>query len=74
VPIDFRRMLLSELSITTSIGYPTELGQVLADLSGLEAEAEILISHRFPFENFFEAFETAKRADCAKVIVEFETT
>ena len=72
VPIDFSRMLRSELSITTSIGYPTELPDVLADLAELQAEAEIFISHRFPFDRFFEAFETAKTGDCAKVMVEFE--
>jgi threonine dehydrogenase-like Zn-dependent dehydrogenase len=72
VQVDLGRMLRSELSFTTSIGYPTELPQVLADLAELKAEAEVFVSHRFPFERFFEAFETAKTGDCAKVMVEFE--
>jgi len=72
VSLDLSRMLRSELSITTSIGYPTELPEVLADLRELGREAEILTSHRFPFDRFFDAFEVARGGDCAKVMVEFE--
>jgi (R,R)-butanediol dehydrogenase/meso-butanediol dehydrogenase/diacetyl reductase len=70
--IDFRRMLVSELTITTSIGYPNELAQVLAELPELAAEAEIFISHRFAFDDFLKAFDVARAGDCAKVMVEFE--
>jgi len=71
VQIDFGKMLRSELSVTTSIGYPTEMVEVMAELPELSREAEVMISHRFGFDDFFEAFEVARSADCAKVMVEF---
>ncbi|MDB5447323.1 MAG: zinc-binding dehydrogenase, partial [Phenylobacterium sp.] len=71
VPVDFQRMLISELNIMTSCGYPEELPQVLADLKELGDEAEILISHRFPFGEWPKAFEQARSGQCAKVMVEF---
>jgi len=71
VAVDFYSLLKSEMIITASIGYPVELPMVLADLATLGEEADVLISHRYPFESFAEAFETARGGKCAKVMVEF---
>ena len=72
VPVDFQRMLISELNIMTSCGYPEELPQVLADLEDLGEQAQILISHRFPFDQWTQAFEQARSGQCAKVMVQFD--
>lgn len=74
VEIDLRRMLLSEFSIALSIGYPTELPDVVAALPELGDAAQHLISHRFVFDRFFDALATAQGGDCAKVMVLFPET
>jgi len=71
VQIDLRRMLASELTITTAISYPDELPEVIAALPRLQATAASLISHRVPFEEVLGAFDTARNADSAKVMIEF---
>jgi (R,R)-butanediol dehydrogenase/meso-butanediol dehydrogenase/diacetyl reductase len=74
VPLDLSAMLLSEMSITTSVGYPDELGRVLETLPQLEDKLKLLISHRFPFERVIEAFGVAGKGDAAKVMIEFGDT
>jgi threonine dehydrogenase-like Zn-dependent dehydrogenase len=71
VSLDLSAMLLSEMSITTSIGYPDELQRVLETLPDLTEKLELLISHRFPFEKVIEAFDTAGKGDAAKVMIQF---
>jgi 2-desacetyl-2-hydroxyethyl bacteriochlorophyllide A dehydrogenase len=71
VSIDLRRMLMSEFTITTAMGYPVEFPAVIAALPEIAGEAQSLISHRFPLEQFHDALATAQSGDCAKVMVTF---
>lgn len=72
VELDFHKLLKSEMTITSAIGYPDELAAVMADISELSAEAEIMISHKFNFSDINTAFDVAKSLNGAKVIVEFD--
>lgn len=72
IPIDFQELLTSEVEITTAIGYPTELKDVLEQLPGIDpAVLDRYISHVFSFTQFEEAFAIAHRPESAKVMVEF---
>lgn len=71
VPLDLSAMLLSEMSITTSIGYPEELPFVLEALPQLADKLSLLITHRFPFDRVVEAFDVAGRGEAAKVMIQF---
>lgn len=71
--IDFSQMVVKELSILGSCGYPSEYPEVIAELAEMGAEAERLISHRFNFDRFDDALATARSSVSAKVMVEFET-
>jgi threonine dehydrogenase-like Zn-dependent dehydrogenase len=72
VELDLRAMMLNEMSITTALGYPQEMPEVLAALPGLKTKAASLISHRFPFDATLAAFGVAGTPKSAKVMVEFE--
>jgi len=72
IPIDMRLMLAKEATLTTAIGYPTEFREILDMLSDHAVDLEPMISHRFSFDNFNNAFETARNAQSsAKVMVTF---
>lgn len=71
VELDLSAMLLSEMSITTSVGYPDELGTVLELLPTLTDKLDVLITHRFPFDRVIEAFGAAGEAGAGKVMVSF---
>ncbi len=73
VPIDLIQVMAKELVITGSIAYPTdEFAEVLEMLSQGEVDVSPLISHRFAFADFIEAFTVAKdSATALKVIVEY---
>ena len=60
------------MSITTAIGYPTELPDVLAALPRLRDKAASLISHRYAFSDTIEALRTAATPQSAKVMVLFD--
>jgi threonine dehydrogenase-like Zn-dependent dehydrogenase len=72
-PIEFRlgSILTNEMTITSSMGYPTELPDVVAALPRLQHKLGALISHRFPFERALEAIGIAGTPGSAKVMVEF---
>ncbi|KAG6609871.1 zinc-binding dehydrogenase [Phytophthora cinnamomi] len=42
-------MLTSEMTITTAVGYPTEMSEVMATMPRLKTEITSLISHRLAF-------------------------
>jgi threonine dehydrogenase-like Zn-dependent dehydrogenase len=70
VPLDFSQMLSTEMTITTSMGYPTELPDVIAGLATMTPEEiEPLISRRFDFDHVLDAFEAAGQQSAAKVLV-----
>jgi threonine dehydrogenase-like Zn-dependent dehydrogenase len=72
VAVEFGRMLSKELTITTSIGYPDEFGNVVAMLAERPEFFEHYISHRFGFQQFHEAFDVAGTRSAGKVMVEFD--
>ena len=71
VPIDLGAMLTTEMTITTAVGYPTEMPEVVAALPRLREKAASLISHRFPFDRVIEALGVAGTPASAKVMVDF---
>jgi 2-desacetyl-2-hydroxyethyl bacteriochlorophyllide A dehydrogenase len=72
VEINLGTMLTTEMTITTAVGYPTEMPDVIAALPRLRDKVSTLISHRFPFDQVIDAFAVAGTAASAKVMVEFE--
>lgn len=72
VPIDMRLMLAKEATLTTAIGYPTEFREIVEMLAENKMDLEPMISHRFNFNDFNNAFEIARDAQhSAKVMVTF---
>jgi 2-desacetyl-2-hydroxyethyl bacteriochlorophyllide A dehydrogenase len=71
---DVGGMLTTEMTITTAVGYPTEMPEVIAALPRLREKVKSLISHRFPFDKVLDAFGVAGTPASAKVMVEFEGT
>ena len=74
VPLDLGAMLTTEMTITTAVGYPTEMPDVIAAMPRLRDKIGSLISHRYPFDKVVEAFGVAATPQSAKVMVEFEGT
>ncbi|WP_370306769.1 zinc-dependent alcohol dehydrogenase [Sinimarinibacterium flocculans] len=73
VELDLGAMLTTEMTITTAVGYPTEMPEVVAALPRLSKTAAPLISHRFPFQQIIEALGVAATPASAKVMIDFET-
>lgn len=71
VSLDLGAMLTTEMTITTAVGYPTEMPEVVAALPRLREKAAPLISHRFPFSRMIEALDVAATPASAKVMIEF---
>jgi 2-desacetyl-2-hydroxyethyl bacteriochlorophyllide A dehydrogenase len=66
-------LMAKELTIMGSLGYPDEYPEVMARLAAGEVDPEQMISHRFAFADFLDAFETAANPDlAAKVVLRFE--
>jgi (R,R)-butanediol dehydrogenase/meso-butanediol dehydrogenase/diacetyl reductase len=72
VEIDLGAMLTTEMSITTAVGYPTEMPDVISALPRLRDKVASMISHRFPFDQVIDAFTVAGTPASAKVMVEFD--
>jgi hypothetical protein len=73
VQIDLGAMLTTEMTITTAVGYPNEMGDVIAALPRLKERARSLISHRFAFDKIIDAIGVAGTPGSAKVMVQFES-
>ena len=71
VQLDLGAMLTSEMSITTAVGYPDEMPDVIAALPRLRPKLETLISHRYPFDKVIEAIGVAGTPQSAKVMINF---
>ena len=71
VTLDLGAMLTTEMTITTAVGYPTEMPEVLAALPRIRDKVEPMISHRYPFERVLEALEVAGTPASAKVMIDF---
>jgi len=72
VALDLGAMLTTEMTITTAVGYPTEMPEVIAALPRLREQVRSLISHRFPFAQVLDAIGVAGTPGSAKVMVDFE--
>ncbi|KAG3111695.1 hypothetical protein PI124_g9089 [Phytophthora idaei] len=66
------RMLTSEMTITTAVGYPTEMPEVMAAMPRLKAKIASLISHRLAFQDILDGLKVAGTPSSAKVILEFD--
>ena len=73
-PIEFPvgRMLTSEMTITTAVGYPTEFPDVLAAMPRLKDKIASIISHHMPFDQILDGLKVAATPESAKVMIEFE--
>lgn len=73
-PIEFPvgRMLTSEMTITTAVGYPTEMPDVVAAMPRLKDAIASMISHHLPFGEVMEGLKIAATPQSAKVMIEFE--
>jgi threonine dehydrogenase-like Zn-dependent dehydrogenase len=69
VTLDLSAMLHREISLVTSLAYPTELEEVVAFLSDNADRMAGYISDRYPMSQFAGAVERARRSDAAKVMV-----
>ena len=63
-------MLTSEMTLTTAVGYPTEMPEVIAAMPRLKDKIAGMISHRVPLENVLEGLKIAATPQSAKVMVE----
>ena len=74
-PIEFPvgQMLTSEMTITTAVGYPSEMPDVIAAMPRLKDKLATLISHRLPFDRVIEGLDVAATPQSAKVMIAFDT-
>jgi 2-desacetyl-2-hydroxyethyl bacteriochlorophyllide A dehydrogenase len=72
VEISFGTMLTSEMTITTAVGYPTEMNEVVSSMARLKDKITTMISHRLPFEEVLDGLKIAGTPQSAKVMIEFE--
>jgi 2-desacetyl-2-hydroxyethyl bacteriochlorophyllide A dehydrogenase len=73
VVFDGTKLMSKETTIIGSQGYPTEFPQVMAKLADRAVDPEAMITHRFPFADFLQAFEVADDpSQAAKVLLEFD--
>ena len=72
VTLDLGAMLTTEMTITTAVGYPDEMPDVIAAMPRLRDKLRSLISHRFPFDQVIEALGVAGTPGSAKVMIQFE--
>lgn len=73
-PLEFPvgRMLTSEMTITTAVGYPTEMPEVIAAMPRLRDKIASMISHRVGFGEVLEGLKIAATPQSAKVMVHFD--
>lgn len=72
VSLNLGSMLTTEIELTTAVGYPTEMNDVVAALPRLKDKLVQLISHRFGFDDVLKGFEVAATPQSAKVMIQFE--
>lgn len=72
VSVHLGAMLTTEMMLTTAVGYPTEMPEVVAALPRLKEKLVQLISHRFNFDDVLEGFAVAATPQSAKVMIRFE--
>lgn len=71
VLFDFRSLLMRELTLIGSIGYPTEFPDVLKMLASGQVNTQAMRTHIMPFAAFDAALEVARNGEeAAKVVIE----
>ncbi len=70
IEIPLGSMLTTEMTITTAMGYPTEMPEVITALPRIKSKLGPLISHRFPLNQVVEALDVARDSSSAKVMIE----
>ncbi len=72
IELDGTKIMSKEISLIGSQGYPTEYPEVMERIARGEIDPEKMVSHRFPFTEFQEAFEVADDPGQAmKVVLQF---
>ena len=71
IELNAGRMLTSEMTITTAVGYPSEFPDVVAAMPRLKDKIRSIISHSLPFDRVMEGLEIAATPRSAKVMIEF---
>ena len=71
VEVALGSMLTTEMTITTAVGYPSEMPDVIAAMPRLQNKIRSLISHRFQFDKVLDALKVASTPASAKVMIEF---
>jgi len=72
VSVNFKTVMVKELSVTGALGYPSEFSDVLKMLTEHDVDLEPMISHRFKGADVLSAFDIAKQPDAsAKVLVRY---
>ena len=73
ITLDGTKLMSKEISLIGASGYPTEFPEVMQKLEKGEIDPEAMITHRFPFGDFLNAFEVADNAnEAAKVVLTFD--
>lgn len=72
VEINLGTMLTTEMTITTAVGYPDEMPEVVAALPRLKDKIASLISHRLPLDQVIEGLKIAATPQSAKVMIEMD--
>lgn len=67
------RMLTSEMTITTAMGYPTEMPDVIAAMPRLKDKIAGMISHHLPLDNVMEGLKIAATPESCKVMINIDT-
>ncbi len=70
VEVPLGRMLTSEMTITTAMGYPTEMPEVIAAMPRLKDRIESMISHRLPLSEVLEGLKIAATPQSCKVMID----
>jgi 2-desacetyl-2-hydroxyethyl bacteriochlorophyllide A dehydrogenase len=70
VEVALGQMLTTEMTITTAVGYPTEMNEVVSSLARLKDKAASLISHRYKLDEVIDALHVAGTPQSAKVMIE----
>ena len=69
IEVPFGRMLTSEMTITTAVGYPTEMPEVIAAMPRLKDKIAAMISHRLPLSQVMEGLKIAATPQSNKVMI-----
>lgn len=66
------RMLTSEMTITTAMGYPTEMPDVIAAMPRLKDKIASMISHHLPLDDIMEGLQIAATPESCKVMINID--